>query len=405
MSNPGPLQPSPAQPTLQVALALGQSLATSTTVDDVIQQMLIALVEMTGVEFGAVYMAPNKADDDGRATIYSAGDVQVLGYVAHDNPVQQAQATGTVQQVERPDGVQANYPIMQDQTVFGVAQLLFPDLDTCDSYQHAVGVVLRFGAVAIVNAKRLEQLRTRLSVLERIKAAHDEPLEKVRLLAMSELATAVAHQLNNPLTTILVETEMVLTDHTPDDSLYTSLIAIYRAGRRAADVAHRLMSVSYSDHRRSARQTVHVAASIWETISVLQSALDAENIKVWTQFSEGVPPLAVEPTMLEDVWLNLLMNAKDELSRHHGGKIGLELKLVDDMEIEVIVWDTGSGVETADYEQIFEPFFTRKSKVERTGLGLYISRQIVRDLGGELSVGQHEQGGAQFTVRLPIKRG
>ena len=73
--------------------------------------------------------------------------------------------------------------------------------------------------------------------------------------------------------------------------------------------------------------------------------------------------------------------------------------------VEVVVWDTGGGIDPVDYGRIFEPFFTKKSKAERTGLGLYICRQIVRDLGGELLVGRHEDGGARFTARFPVKKG
>jgi signal transduction histidine kinase len=83
----------------------------------------------------------------------------------------------------------------------------------------------------------------------------------------------------------------------------------------------------------------------------------------------------------------------------------VEAYTTNDDNIEIVIWDTGRGVMAADYERIFDPFFTRKSKTERTGLGLYICMQIVRDLRGELFVSQHEGGGAQFTVRLPVKKG
>jgi len=406
MSDHGPLQSSPAQPAMQVALSLGQSLTTYATVDDVLRQMLTALVELTSVDIGAVYVNTHTTDYHERGVMYASGEMRLLEQTSHDPVVQRVRATATFQQVELPEGVQASFPLVQEQTVVGVAQLLFPDAETCSFYRRSVGVLLRFGSVAVVNANKLEQLHMRVAALERVQSAEGKPLEKVRLLAMSELAAAVAHQLNNPLTTILVDTEMMLSDRSPDDAMYNSLLAIYRAGRRAADVAHRLMSVSYSESIGGTPQVVNVADSIWETISVLQSSLDSENIDVETHFSPGVPSLFVEPGMLSDVWFNLVMNAKDELVRHGGGKIGLEVYLTgDDDRIEIVVWDTGDGVDVVDYERIFEPFFTQKSKAERTGLGLYICRQIVRDLGGELIVGRHDDGGAQFTVRLPVKKG
>lgn len=405
MSDHGPLHSSPAQPTLQAALSLGQSLTTYATVDEVLRQMLAALVEITAVDIGSVYANPQQPDLHERAMVYKSGELQVLAQVPQDPALWRAWTTGTYQQVDVPEGVRASFPLIQGQVVVGVVQLLFPDAEACSRFRRPVGVLLRFGSVAVANATRLEQLHMRVATLERVQAADGKPLEKVRLLAMSELAAAVAHQLNNPLTTILVDTEMMLTDRSPDDAMYASLVAIYRAGRRAADVAHRLMSVSYSEQFGGTPQLVDVADNLWETITVLQSSLDSENIAVQTRFASGVPPLLVEPGMLSDVWFNLLMNAKDELARHGGGKIGLEIYMPVANLIEIVVWDSGTGVDIADYERIFEPFFTRKSKAERTGLGLYICRQIVRDLGGEVIVGRHAGGGAQFTVRLPVKKG
>ena len=310
-----------APPEMQVALSLGQSLTIYTTVDDVIQHMLSALVELTAVERGAVYVTGQGVSRKQRAVVYVSDELRFMDHVVGNAIVQQALTTTQYHEVDVPNGVQANFPLVQGDVSVGVAQLDFPDAETCTFYQRAVGVLLRFGSVAVVNAGKLEQLQMRVDTLERVEVDDKKPLERVRLLAMSELASAVAHQLNNPLTTILVDTEMMLADHTPDDDMYAALLAIYRAGRRAADVAHRLMSVAYSERNDGTPQEVNIAESIWETINVLQGTFDAKNVEVLTQLIPEVPPLFIEPAMLSDVWFNLFMNAKDELARLGGGKL------------------------------------------------------------------------------------
>lgn len=109
---------------------------------------------------------------------------------------------------------------------------------------------------------------------------------------------------------------------------------------------------------------------------------------------------------LDDIWLNLLLNAHDALAGRENARIGIEAAYTpEDSCVDVVVWDNGPGVPEAIRQDIFEPFFTTKPVGEGTGLGLHICRQVVNRVGGSISVDNASEGGARFLVRLPVRKG
>jgi signal transduction histidine kinase len=106
---------------------------------------------------------------------------------------------------------------------------------------------------------------------------------------------------------------------------------------------------------------------------------------------------------LDDIWLNLMVNANDALSGQDGGKIGIEVHYEPgDRYINVIVWDNGPGIPEKIKQQIFSPFFTTKPVGEGTGLGLHICREVVENVGGTIEVESVQGEFTRFLVKLPI---
>ncbi|MBZ0275708.1 MAG: HAMP domain-containing histidine kinase, partial [Anaerolineae bacterium] len=111
------------------------------------------------------------------------------------------------------------------------------------------------------------------------------------------------------------------------------------------------------------------------------------------------------PGQLDDIWLNLLLNAHDALMGQAGGKIGIEVSPQVTNAIEVVVWDNGPGIPEAILGEIFKPFFTTKPVGQGTGLGLHICREVVERIGGTITVESVVGKGTRFLVRLPTKKG
>ncbi|MFH0793453.1 MAG: ATP-binding protein, partial [bacterium] len=123
-------------------------------------------------------------------------------------------------------------------------------------------------------------------------------------------------------------------------------------------------------------------------------------VKVETSLSRDLPPLLAHPNRLVQVFSNLILNAFQTLEGT--GNLQLATRLTDDGKIEVQISDTGHGIPAEGLENIFRPFFTTREKSGGTGLGLYISRNIVEDMGGEIRVASNTGKGTTFTIVLPV---
>ncbi len=259
-------------------------------------------------------------------------------------------------------------------------------------------------ATALENARLVHDLEQSLIDL---KDAQDRLVQTARLSAMGELAAAVAHQINNPLTTILVDTELMLLDEPANGRNYRSLVAISRAGKRAASVVRRLLATARPSEENAPVEPIDVVETIEGILSLVRHHIESDRIQVFSTMPPIRPPVvwAVQG-QLDDIWLNLLLNAHDALVGRPDAQVGVEVAYQPDAaHIDVVVWDNGPGIPKHIQAEIFKPFFTTKPVGEGTGLGLHISRQVVDRVGGEISVDSAENQGTRFRVRLPLKKG
>jgi signal transduction histidine kinase len=259
-------------------------------------------------------------------------------------------------------------------------------------------------ATALENAGLVYDLE---KSLDDLRDTQDRLVQTARLSAMGELAAAVAHQINNPLTTIMVDSEMMLLDEQPDSPNYRSLQAISRAGKRAAGVARRLLAIARPNDPESPPERIDVIDTIEGVLSLVKAHIERDHIQIVpTLPTESLPPVWAVPGQLDDIWLNLLLNAHDALFGREGAKMGISASLAPNGDaIEVIAWDNGPGIPSKIIDEIFRPFFTTKPVGEGTGLGLHICRQTAERIGGSITVESASDQGTRFLVRLPIKQG
>ncbi|MBZ0290016.1 MAG: HAMP domain-containing histidine kinase, partial [Anaerolineae bacterium] len=204
---------------------------------------------------------------------------------------------------------------------------------------------------------------------------------------------------------ILVDTELMLLDEPQNSRNYRSLVAISRAGKRAASVVRRLLATARPAEENAPIERIDVVDTIEGILSLVRQHIESDRIRVLSRFPEVRPPAVWSVQgQLDDIWLNLLLNAHDALVGRENAQVGIEVEYTRGQPyIDVVVWDNGPGIPKDIQTEIFKPFFTTKPVGEGTGLGLHISRQVVERVGGEISVESAEEAGTRFLVRLPVK--
>jgi C4-dicarboxylate-specific signal transduction histidine kinase len=232
-------------------------------------------------------------------------------------------------------------------------------------------------------------------------------IQAAKLTAMGEMAATVAHQINNPLTTIKLDAELMLLKEDQESARYEPLSAIVRAADRSAEVVKRLLATARPGNPNAPAEPVDVAAIVEDVVALVKTYVERSRVTLDVRLpEEPLPSVWAAPGELDDVWLNLLLNAHDALSGRPDPVIGISVEhLAGDKYVNVEVWDNGPGIPERILNDIFRPFFTTKPEGEGTGLGLHICRQVIERVGGTISVESAPEEGTRFFVKLPTKRG
>ncbi len=250
--------------------------------------------------------------------------------------------------------------------------------------------------LSIENSRILAELDSSLSTL---REAQEHLTRSARLSVAGELAAGVAHQINNPLTTIIAQTYLLSKKLEHDSNAYAAAEAIKRAAYRAGTVVQRMLDLTRS--RPYNMQIVDIGESVKNAVDLIRSQIEPHIAKMTLKTDPNLPAIRASEPHLEDVWLNLILNARDIVMGQPDGIIEITVSLEPEHNvIAVSVRDNGAGISDEDIGQIFDPFFTTKE--HGTGLGLAICQEIVRHHNGTLTVESTPGKGTTFTTRLPI---
>lgn len=224
--------------------------------------------------------------------------------------------------------------------------------------------------------------------------------QATKLAAVGQLAAGVAHEINNPLTAIIANAQFLKEDLADDDDAYQSAELIARAGERAARVVRRLLD--FARQEGDEIQRVDINASLRESLVLLDHQLSTAKIQVLTQLEPNLPPINASADRIQSIWLNLLVNAKDALSKQPGARRIETLSRRQGEQIEVSISDNGPGIPAEQIPYLFHPFYTTKSPGKGTGLGLSTSYRTVEQLGGRIDIISEPGQGTTVTVSLPL---
>jgi signal transduction histidine kinase/DNA-binding response OmpR family regulator len=251
-------------------------------------------------------------------------------------------------------------------------------------------------AVAAENARLYEGLQRQMQELRNTEA---QLVQSAKLAAIGELAANVAHEINNPMTSILGYTTL-LYEETPDTSpRKETLKLIQNESLRIREIVRALLD--FSRQRDFARELVDIRQAVKDTLALIQRHALLSNCKIIEKYSDKLPLVEIDVPQCKQVFLNLITNALDAMPQ--GGTLTVTVSQVNDA-VHIEFADTGAGIPEANLARIFEPFFTTKPAVKGTGLGLSVSLGIVQAHGGTIEVQGQPGKGSRFTVILPLPK-
>ena len=219
-----------------------------------------------------------------------------------------------------------------------------------------------------------------------------------KMASIGLLAAGVAHEVNTPLTGISSFTQMLLEGSDPEDPRTRLLEKIERQTFRAARIVNGLLSLSRPASGGGDRIPIDVNMIIADVLSLLEHQLEMHRIKVRRELCEGAPMLRGMEHKLQQVFLNLFLNAKDAMPK--GGWLSVGTRL-EDGRVVVEIGDTGSGIPNEYLARIYDPFFTTKAIGQGTGLGLSITYGIVREHDGSIDCDSVLGQGTRFRLSFP----
>jgi PAS domain S-box-containing protein len=251
--------------------------------------------------------------------------------------------------------------------------------------------------------------------MEELKATQAKLVHAAKLAAVGELAAGVAHELNNPLTSVLGFAELLAHNPTADDAIRHDIEIIAREARRARDIVRNLLD--FGRQNKPQRLPADVNQILRQTLDLIRQHIEKSGVVIAEDYAPDLGLLTLDIGQMRQVFLNLITNATHAMPK--GGSLSLRTARVGD-EVAVSVSDTGVGIPPDLLDHIFEPFFTTKEVGQGTGLGLSITLGIVQEHGGRITVKSQVGGGAlgsgpgpaqssgpggsTFTVWLPAEK-
>jgi len=225
-------------------------------------------------------------------------------------------------------------------------------------------------------------------------------LQTEKMAAVGQLVSGIAHELNNPLTAIMGYAQLLLGRGLSPGPL-TEAEHIYREAERARRIVKNLLF--FARESKPERSQTNFNEIVERTLALRGYELKIENISVDCSLAENLPPTLADPYQLQQVFLNLLVNAEQALLHSRGGgRVSIRTYQPSVQRVAFEVADDGPGVSREIASRIFDPFFSTKAPGEGTGLGLSIVYGIVKQHGGDVYFENQTGGGARFVVDLPL---
>jgi len=254
----------------------------------------------------------------------------------------------------------------------------------------------------ITERKKAEQKLT--DAYQKLKETQEELIQSGKMAAMGQLASGISHELNQPLTGIKGFAQTILMDIEEDNPIRKDVEKIIEQTDRMDRI---IKNIRFFARRSEFKlEELDINQPIEDSLMLLKEQLRIHNIHLKKSLGEGLPKIKGDPNQLQQVFLNMITNARgaiDSLKDTNGGELIIKTALSKNKKnIEIIFQDTGCGISKKNIDHIFNPFFTTKSPDGGIGLGLSIAYRIIENRKGKIEVKSKEGKGATFRITLPI---
>ncbi len=258
-------------------------------------------------------------------------------------------------------------------------------------------VFSNLASAALQNASLFSDLKEKM---EELKTAQEQLVRSTKMAAIGELSANVAHEINNPLTSVLGYTTHLLKTLELSEAQRKILVTMEQETLRVRKIIRNLLD--FSRQRPSWMEPADISLPLKETIALVQGIADTSSVALCEYYPAEPAIVNMAHNDMKQVFLNIANNAFQAMPQ--GGVLRVSVDSLDQKEIVVTFTDSGNGIATEHLSRIFEPFFSTKGNGDGTGLGLSISYRIVQNHGGRIEVESLEGHGATFRVVLPRYR-
>ena len=229
-----------------------------------------------------------------------------------------------------------------------------------------------------------------------LKASQTQMVQAAKLAAIGELAAGIAHEIKNPLQVLMLHLELVQNGK----ALPNWVEMFSKQVKRLSDLTLRLMNFARSTSEEVAMEPVSPNKVMEEIVAIVEHDWENSGVSIQKHYQENLPAVSGNSNYLQQVFLNLLINARDAMTE--GGAITIATALTGYF-VSIKISDTGPGIDREIQEKIFKPFFTTKGE-KGTGLGLAVCSKIVAQHKGEIRIDSEPGKGTTFTIFLPVWR-
>ncbi|MFC1949615.1 PAS domain S-box protein [Chloroflexota bacterium] len=220
-----------------------------------------------------------------------------------------------------------------------------------------------------------------------------------RLASVGKMAAGIAHEINNPLTGVVGFSDLLMKKDIPED-IKKDISIIYEGAQRVASITNRMLT--FARQYKPERTLININEIIATTLAMRTYEIESSNIKLTTRLDPDLPMTIADAGQLQQVFLNIVLNADTEMKNAHGGgSLLVRTEKIDDT-IRVSFKDDGPGIAKENLDSIFDPFFTTRDVGQGAGLGLSVSYGIVTAHNGRIYARSRKGNGATFFIEIPI---